>query len=62
MVNFHYEFIRQKFKIRKLKGIIGASMGGFQALEWGVSYPDFMDFLVLLVTTFKVRGIKLCHL
>ncbi len=58
MVNFHYEFIRRKFKIRKLKGIIGASMGGFQALEWGVSYPDFMDFLVLLVTTFKVRGIN----
>ncbi|MBC7100575.1 MAG: alpha/beta fold hydrolase [Methanobacteriales archaeon] len=58
MVNFHYEFIRRKFKIRKLKGVIGASMGGFQALEWGVSYPDFMDFLILLVTTFKVRGIN----
>ncbi|BDH79837.1 MAG TPA: alpha/beta fold hydrolase [Methanothermobacter sp.] len=58
MVNFHHEFIRRKFKIRKLKGVIGASMGGFQALQWGVSYPDFMDFLVLLVTTFKVRGIN----
>jgi len=58
MVNFHYKFIRERFRIRKLKGVIGASMGGFQALQWAVSYPDFMDFLVLLVTTFKVRGLN----
>jgi len=58
MVNFHYRFIRERFRIRKLKGVIGASMGGFQALQWAVSYPDFMDFLVLLVTTCKVRGLN----
>ena len=29
--------------IAKLRLVIGGSMGGMQALEWAVSYPDFMD-------------------
>ncbi len=29
--------------------VIGPSMGGMQTLQWGVSYPDFMDSLVALV-------------
>src|SRR5580765_2433813 len=29
--------------------VIGPSMGGMQTLQWGVSYPDFMDGLVALV-------------
>ena len=29
--------------------VIGPSMGGMQVLQWGVSYPEFMDGLVALV-------------
>ena len=29
--------------------VIGPSMGGMQTLQWGVSYPDFMDSLIALV-------------
>ena len=29
--------------------VVGPSMGGMQVLQWGVSYPDFMDSLVALV-------------
>ena len=29
--------------IEKLRMVIGGSMGGMQALEWAVSYPDFME-------------------
>jgi len=29
--------------------VVGPSMGGMQTLQWGVSYPDFMDSLVALV-------------
>ena len=33
--------------------VIGPSMGGMQVLQWGVSYPDFMDSLVSLVPLAK---------
>lgn len=34
--------------ITHLVAVAGASMGGMQALQWGVSHPDFMDGLVAL--------------
>lgn len=39
--------------IDKLHAIVGASMGGMQALQWGVSYPDFVERLVALVPMAK---------
>ena len=33
--------------------VIGPSMGGMQALQWGVSHPGFMDALVALVPLAK---------
>ena len=33
--------------------VVGPSMGGMQVLQWGVSYPDFMDSLVSLVPLAK---------
>ncbi|MCJ2089745.1 alpha/beta fold hydrolase [Methylobacterium sp. E-005] len=34
--------------ITHLVAVAGASMGGMQALQWGVSHPGFMDALVAL--------------
>src|SRR3954462_5004676 len=33
--------------------VVGPSMGGMQTLQWGVSYPEFMDSLVSLVPLAK---------
>lgn len=55
MVNAQYHLL-QELKINHLKGVIGTSMGGFESLEWGVSYPDYMDFLVHIVTGPAVLG------
>ncbi len=39
--------------IEKLQAVIGGSVGGMQALEWTVRYPDSVDSAVLLATTTK---------
>ncbi len=36
--------------VRKLKAVIGGSIGGQQALEWAVEYPDFMEKAVPIAT------------
>jgi homoserine O-acetyltransferase len=41
--------LMQQLDIRRIVTVVGASMGGMQALQWGVSHPDFMDSLIALV-------------
>ncbi|MGE0717888.1 MAG: alpha/beta fold hydrolase [Alphaproteobacteria bacterium] len=35
--------------VRRLHSVVGASMGGMQALQWGVSHPDAMETIVAMV-------------
>ena len=37
--------------IKKLKAVVGLSMGGLQAYEWAQSYPDSVDRIVPVVAT-----------
>lgn len=37
--------------IKKLKAVVGASMGGLQAYQWAASYPDSVDRIVAVVAT-----------
>ena len=37
--------------IKHLRAVVGPSYGGFQAFQWGVSYPGFMDGIVPVVTS-----------
>src|SRR6516165_5700330 len=37
--------------VRKLKAVVGASMGGFQAYEWAASYPEMVERIVPVVAT-----------
>src|SRR5262249_8999995 len=41
--------LMESLGIDHVVAVIGPSMGGMQTLQWGVSYPDFMDSLVALV-------------
>lgn len=56
MVNVQYSFLNEALNIKHLKGIIGTSMGGFQTLQWAVTYPDFMDFIIPITTSSNVKG------
>ena len=37
--------------IKSLYAVIGGSMGGFQALEWGILYPDFVERIIPVATS-----------
>src|SRR3979490_2930426 len=39
--------------IAHVVAVVGPSMGGMQTLQWGVSYPEFMDSLVAIVPLAK---------
>ena len=46
MVAAQYRLVREGLGIRRLRLVLGNSMGGMHAWIWGVTYPDFMDALV----------------
>ena len=37
--------------VKRLRAVIGGSVGGMQALEWSVRYPDMVESALLLATT-----------
>lgn len=36
--------------VKRLKAVIGLSMGGFEAFQWAVQYPDHMDQVIPVLT------------
>ncbi|WP_299525027.1 alpha/beta fold hydrolase [uncultured Methanobrevibacter sp.] len=56
MVNFQNKFLKDKFDIFHVKGIIGNSMGGFVALMCATLYPEYADFIISGVSGCKVAG------
>jgi homoserine O-acetyltransferase len=51
MVNSQRRLIVEVFGIRQLHAVIGISMGGMQAFQWAVSYPDMMERAIPIVGT-----------
>jgi homoserine O-acetyltransferase/O-succinyltransferase len=50
-VEASYRLVTQEFGIKKRKAVVGYSMGGQQALQWGVSHPDLMRAIVPICST-----------
>jgi homoserine O-acetyltransferase/O-succinyltransferase len=49
LVNVH-EILRKELGIKKIHTIIGASIGGYQALEYSIMVPDLIERLVVLAS------------
>ncbi|GAB4309729.1 MAG: alpha/beta fold hydrolase family protein [Methanobacteriaceae archaeon] len=56
MVNVQYRLLNECLKVKRLRGIIGTSMGGFLALKLATDYPEFMDFIIPIVTSYDTKG------
>lgn len=50
MVTCH-RLLAEALGIKRVKMLIGSSIGGFQCMEWAISDPDFMERLTLIATT-----------
>lgn len=48
MVASQHRLLTEKLGVDRLRCVIGASMGGMQALQWAVSHPDFMQAIVAM--------------
>lgn len=48
MVHAQHRLLTEHLGIERLTAVVGASMGGMQALQWAVSHPDFMRACVAM--------------
>src|SRR3954471_10313559 len=46
MVEAQHRFVTEQLELPHLHAVMGMSMGGMQAFEWAVRYPDFMDQVI----------------
>jgi homoserine O-acetyltransferase len=51
-----HRLLTDELHVKHLRAVIGFSMGAQQALQWAVSYPEFMDRIVATSGTAKTYG------
>jgi len=49
MVRAEHRMLTECLGIKRLVAVSGSSMGGIQALQWAVSFPDFMEAVIPFV-------------
>ena len=47
------KLLLDELKITKIKSVIGGSMGGFQALQWAISYPAMVESIMPIATSYR---------
>jgi homoserine O-acetyltransferase/O-succinyltransferase len=56
MVDAHRRLLEEHLGIRRLRAVVGISMGGMQAFEWAVRHPTFADAVVPIVGSPRVAA------
>ena len=50
MIAAQYRLVKDHLKINHLAGVMGASMGGAQTLQWITDHPEMMDWAIPIAT------------
>ena len=53
MVHAQYRLLTEHLGLARVHAVVGASMGGMQALQWAVSHPRFMQRIVAMTPMAK---------
>ncbi|MCF7797346.1 MAG: alpha/beta fold hydrolase [Lentisphaeria bacterium] len=56
MVKSQYRLLTEVLGLKKIYAVIGGSMGGMQAFEWAVRYPDFMKKVIPYVGSTRLTS------
>lgn len=57
-VNFKRQFLKEKFNIEKIHGVVGRGLGGYEVYTWACEYPDEIDFIIVSGSAFKTSGYR----
>ena len=55
MVHAQYRLLTEELEVRGVHAVVGASMGGMQALQWAVSHPGFATRIVAMTPMAKTH-------
>ncbi len=56
MVTAQYRLVTEHLGIKRLAGVVGISMGGYQTLQWATQYPEMMNWAIPITTHFRHSG------
>jgi homoserine O-acetyltransferase/O-succinyltransferase len=57
MVDLQHKLVTEALGVKHVHAVLGMSMGGMNAWQWAVAYPDFMDGVMPVVSLpIKVSG------
>lgn len=48
----------QALRVKQLQAVVGNSMGGMMALEWAISYPEFVQRLISVSSAYKAYPVS----
>lgn len=57
-INFKRQFLNKYFKFKKICGIVGEGLGGFEIFTWSCEYPDDMEFIIVLNSSPSTSGYR----
>ncbi|WP_458406534.1 alpha/beta fold hydrolase [Methanobrevibacter sp.] len=57
-VNFKRQFLKERFNIDKVRGVIGRGLGGYEVYTWATEYPDEMEFIMVSGSSYKTNGYR----